>query len=482
MLSCVGLVLASVFNPTGNAGIAEANARVDVWWPGQNATVSGEQPIKGVIQGRAIESYRMFWRVGNEAKHEIHNNYETTPHKESRIDFSGWTWKGNGPYEIIVSAEEFNGTPIGETRVSFFVHASQKTAEPVAAPITASTIAAPVATAVEVKTAPTPAPVVSEKKSADVSSERTMMSAGVMQTAESAPATLAMSGGLYVQPESNASRQAAQWRTSNPTGAALMDILAKGAQSIWLGGWNVDVKADVQKVVAAAKAQGTTPVFVVYNIPHRDCGGYSAGGVGSADAYRTWIRSISDGLGDSRALVVLEPDALTGSNCLPEDGKKERFTLLKEAVTTLNKSGKISVYIDAGHARWLSAEEAAGLLEQVGIASAAGFSLNVSNFIGNDESKMYGEKIANLLSSKVGKTPHFVIDTSRNGQGPGDTWCNPSGRGLGQLPTLSTGQALVDAYLWIKAPGESDGACNGAPQAGAWWPEYAQGLVERRLQ
>ena len=34
----------------------------------------------------------------------------------------------------------------------------------------------------------------------------------------------------------------------------------------------------------------------------------------------------------------------------------------------------------------------------------------------------------------------------------------------------------MDAYLWVKTPGESDGTCNGGPRAGQWWPEYALGL------
>ena len=42
-------------------------------------------------------------------------------------------------------------------------------------------------------------------------------------------------------------------------------------------------------------------------------------------------------------------------------------------------------------------------------------------------------------------------------------------------PTAQTGDPLVDALLWIKRPGESDGACNGGPPAGTWWPEDALG-------
>ena len=76
---------------------------------------------------------------------------------------------------------------------------------------------------------------------------------------------------------------------------------------------------------------------------------------------------------------------------------------------------------------------------------------------------------------------HFVVDTSRNGLGPtpDGQWCNPPGRALGAAPTLETGDPAADAFLWIKRPGESDGACNGGPSAGTWWADYALGLARR---
>ena len=56
----------------------------------------------------------------------------------------------------------------------------------------------------------------------------------------------------------------------------------------------------------------------------------------------------------------------------------------------------------------------------------------------------------------------FVIDSSRNGQGPwvgNEDWCNPPDRGLGLRPTSNTGVPLIDAYPWVKIPAESDGSC-----------------------
>ena len=42
------------------------------------------------------------------------------------------------------------------------------------------------------------------------------------------------------------------------------------------------------------------------------------------------------------------------------------------------------------------------------------------------------------------------------------------GTGAGLRPTASTGVPLVDAYLWLKEPGDSDGSCDIAGGARAW--------------
>ncbi|GFM99478.1 hypothetical protein Sfulv_42890 [Streptomyces fulvorobeus] len=55
----------------------------------------------------------------------------------------------------------------------------------------------------------------------------------------------------------------------------------------------------------------------------------------------------------------------------------------------------------------------------------------------------------------------------------------PARAGPGNTPAALTGEDGLDAYLWIKRPGDSDGTCRGGPSAGTWWPEYALGLAER---
>jgi endoglucanase len=230
--------------------------------------------------------------------------------------------------------------------------------------------------------------------------------------------------------------------------------------------------------VAGATKRGAIATLVAYNIPDRDCGGHSASTEAVAAAgYREWVDGFAAALGagsaETKAIVIVEPDALAQLDCLDATARSTRVALLKYAVRSFAATGSW-VYLDAGHSGWKSASRMASDLEDAGVASAAGFSLNVSNFRSTSEQIAYGQSI----SAKLPSPAHFVIDTSRNGASVTDgVWCNPSGAGLGLAPSVTTGSELVDAYLWIKTPGLSDGECNGGPAAGTWWTSYAMGLV-----
>jgi len=277
---------------------------------------------------------------------------------------------------------------------------------------------------------------------------------------------------LYVDPNSPAKRQAETWRRSRPADAALMDQIARRPTARWFGDWVTNVGREVNQAVTTITGAGALPVFVAYRIPARDCGSFSAGGARNADAYRKWIGDFGKGLAGRQAVVILEPDALAGMDCLPAAKQAERTMLIREAVSAL-KAQRAAVYIDAGHARWHSPSRMAPRLRDAGIADAAGFALNVSNFQDTRQNIVYGEQLSRLVGGK-----HFVIDTSRNGAPTRDAeWCNPAGRALGVAPTVNTGHPLVDAFLWVKVPGESDGTCRGGPRAGAWWSEYALELA-----
>jgi endoglucanase len=279
----------------------------------------------------------------------------------------------------------------------------------------------------------------------------------------------------YVDPSSSARRQAEAWRQTRAEDADAIDRIAREPHFFWFGDWNQDVAGDVRARVDEIDSAGALALLVAYNIPNRDCGNYSAGGASGADAYQRWIRRFASGVGARRAVVVLEPDALgLLKDCLSPADQEARLAMIADAVDVLQENRGTAVYIDAGNAKWSPAPEMADRLSRAGVARAEGFALNVSNYVATAETIAYGEQISARVSGK-----HFIIDTSRNGNGPTAdlTWCNPDGRALGEAPTTRTASPLVDAYVWVKIPGESDGTCNGGPRAGEWWPKRALELA-----
>lgn len=255
--------------------------------------------------------------------------------------------------------------------------------------------------------------------------------------------------------------------------------IAETPQVRWIGNEvGIDaVASDVAHYVGGAESVGQLPLLALYAIPQRDCGNFAAGGFGTAGEYRRWIEQVAAGLGTSRVGIVLEPDALTAADCLPDDQRQERMELLRNAVSALTRNPNAVLYIDAGHSRWLPPDELARRLDAVGVNRARGFALNTANFFSTDEELAYGEAVSRLTNGA-----HYVVDTSRNGSGPAPdaplNWCNPPGRAVGSAPTTETAAAHADAYLWIKRPGESDGECGrNDPRAGIFMPQYAIDLV-----
>ncbi|MEU9143189.1 glycoside hydrolase family 6 protein [Streptomyces sp. NPDC048349] len=289
------------------------------------------------------------------------------------------------------------------------------------------------------------------------------------------------SSAYWVDPQGEAARQVAAWEAAGRYGEAqVLRRIAERATALW--GPGGDPGPEIRRAVKGARAAGRTLVLAAHHIPHRGCGPHAAGGAGSAAAYRSWIKAFADGIGSARALVVLEPGALAHvvDGCTPPEHHAERYRLLSEAVDRLKRNPRTKVYLDAGSPAWIKDPlDLVEPLSRAGLARADGFALNVSDFQPDAAVRAYGAEISRAAGGK-----HFVVDTSRNGEGPlpGDrsrTLCNPPGRALGRPPTDRTDDPLVDAYLWIKRPGESDGPCRGGPRAGEWWPDYALGLARR---
>jgi endoglucanase len=326
----------------------------------------------------------------------------------------------------------------------------------------------PTTTAPTASASPSPVPTPAWPESVTPSPRRT----------EPARRNAPVSARLYRHPDS----RVLDWVRANPDDPrrpVIEERIADRPAAVWFADFSpATITARVAAVTSGAAAQGRVPVLVPYAIPDRDCGGHSRGGAPGLDAYDAWIDRFAAGLGSGEVIVVLEPDAVAQAGCLPAGERAERFASLARAGRVLKAANpKARVYHDAGHSGWHPAGQQAELLRQAGAASAAssdGVFSNVSNFHRTADEIAYVRRVLDALGGPPGLGA--VIDTSRNGNGaPADGgWCDPAGRRLGRAPTLATGEERIDAYLWVKLPGESDG-CKGAP--GTFTPSYAYDLA-----
>ncbi|KAH4353981.1 glucanase [Parastagonospora nodorum] len=291
--------------------------------------------------------------------------------------------------------------------------------------------------------------------------------------------------------------------------------------------------ADIKtKNAAGAKLMAT---FVVYDLPDRDCAALASNGELSLDKdgeniYKTEyidkIASIIKKYPDVKVNLAIEPDSLANmitnmgvAKCAKAAPYYESLTVY--ALKTLNLDN-VDMYLDGGHGGWLgwdanigpAAKFYAKVYKAAGSPRAVrGIVTNVSNYNAyristcnsitqgnkNCDEERYINSFAPLLEAE-GFPAHFLVDVGRNGKQPteqqawGD-WCNVRGAGFGARPTTETGNSLVDALVWVKPGGESDGtsdqsasrydgfcgkesAFKPAPEAGTWFQAYFEMLLK----
>lgn len=293
-------------------------------------------------------------------------------------------------------------------------------------------------------------------------------------TLTAAPA--AADTGFYVNPDTSASRWVAE-NPSDPRAALIEERIASVAQGTWFTRHDPEtVRADVDALLGAADAAGQVPIMVVYNIPGRDCGNHSGGGAPSHEAYRAWVDELAAGLDGRPAYIIVEPDALPlVSGCSePEDTQALLDSMAYAGKALKAGSSQARVYFDIGHSDWLSPTRAAELLNGADIAgSADGVSTNTSNYRHTADEVAFAKAV---IAATGVPGLGAVVDTSRNGNGPSpdDEWCDPPGRALGTPSTTDTGDSAVDAFLWVKLPGEADGC---AGPAGSFVPHLAHEMA-----
>jgi endoglucanase len=293
----------------------------------------------------------------------------------------------------------------------------------------------------------------------------------------------------YVNPQTWASSQVRALRHKHPKESGMMKVIASEPQVQRFGHGIPNPATPVSEYVKRAQVQhpGSVPELSTYwlvdaGLIHPQCGHYADSPARQAKFHR-WIENLAAGIGDYRAIVFLEEDAIVTVGCLSRHGLAVRMAELNDAINVLSKLPRVVVYLDAGAADALQARDAARLLNEAGVTHIQGFFLNATHFDWTSHEIHYGDQISRMTGGK-----HFVVNTAENGQGPlvpanrrlqgNEVLCNPPGRGLGPKPTFNTGYPKVDAFAWIANPGKSGGTCEpGAPPVGYFWKAFALQLI-----
>lgn len=323
--------------------------------------------------------------------------------------------------------------------------------------------------------------------------------------------------------------------------AALVKKVEAFSTAVWLD--SIKAAGTVSKTLDDAAAQQkkagvpVVTVFAVYDLPERDCSAVASNGEltiangGEKRYQKEFIDKIAAAFKahpKQRVVAVVEPDSLPNiatnlsvPKCAAAEAVYRRSVAY--AIKTLALPN-VSLYLDAAHAGWLGWSGNRGkiakifsevLAEAGGSGKIRGFATNVSNYDtlkGGDLAKLQPTDpcpdeltYVQLLNASVteagiaGKA--FIIDTSRNGRSGirtnSGSWCNIKGAGLGERPQASPAP-FIDAYYWIKPPGDSDGGADlakpgydemcggpkapdsapGAPRAGQWFGSYFIELVK----
>jgi len=215
-------------------------------------------------------------------------------------------------------------------------------------------------------------------------------------------------------------------------------------------------------------------------------------------------------------VLIIEPDSLPNlatnqgdPHCGNSATKAAYEQGIPYAISTLRQScPNCGIYVDAAHSGWLgwqnNMQSFAQEVAKLGIAkNIRGFATNVANYqpVGvmctsadvnycmnnahptdpccadpckllsnynpcNNEMN-YVKALNQSLYATTSTAFHYIIDTGRNGvanmRSDCANWCNIRGAGAGKTPTTSTGNSMLDAFYWLKTPGESDGCTQQLP-------------------
>jgi len=325
----------------------------------------------------------------------------------------------------------------------------------------------------------------------------------------------------------------------NVPSAYWIDVMAK------INGTNTSTVAGI--LADASKKGGQLVVFIVYDVPNRDCHAKASNGeiccqynsdktcnydytgdcTTGLNTYKTqYIDPLAtiftQYMNTVPIVLIIEPDSLPNlstNQADPHCGNAATKQAYEQGIpyainTIASKCTKCTMYIDAAHSGWLgwpnNMQSFTQEIAKLNIASKLrGYATNTANYqtigtmctstdqnyclpggAGNGKdaccadpckeetqynpcnNEMNYVKFLNISLSGVGiNNAHFVTDTGRNGvanmRSDCANWCNIRGAGVGLTPRTNTGNALIDAFYWLKTPGESDGCTSQLPNGTA---------------
>jgi len=338
----------------------------------------------------------------------------------------------------------------------------------------------------------------------------------------------------------------------NPALAEKMRKVQKISAAYWIDTIsrinNITIVLEGAKKQQQESGKKVLTVFIVYDLPNRDCAAAASNGeLTCADSacteglntYKTKyvdpIVAIFKKYPDQPIVAIVEPDSL-GNMATNMDIQKcsiaenAYYTGIAYSIQQLATLPNVYSYLDAAHGGWLGWDDNRQKISQIfqkvlnqagGSAKIRGFATNVANYqpLGSLTSTedpcnlksqynkainevVYVQLLAQSLQSAGISGKGFIIDTSRNGvsnmRKDCSNWCNINHSGLGVRPTSETrsvGLDYIDAFYWLKTPGESDGTSDtGAPrydfhcgssdsfipspEAGQWNSEFFTMLVQ----
>ncbi|KAJ3051123.1 hypothetical protein HK097_007908 [Rhizophlyctis rosea] len=343
--------------------------------------------------------------------------------------------------------------------------------------------------------------------------------------------------------------------SSDSTYKAKAAKVANYPSYVWLD--RISAIDEVAGHLAAADAQsGGNPIiseFVIYDLPGRDCHAFASNGelaAGDISTYKTQyidkvVEEFKKKPSHIRLVLVIEPDSLPniatnlGTMQCNSQSETDYYAGVAYAIAKLSALPNTYLYVDAAHGGWLgwpdNQTKIVPIFQKVlqqakainSSATIRGWASNTANYSPFDAkgacpakqkcpllNGMYDYNPAideksyitalNTKFSAAGLPTNWVHDSSRNGvagiRTDWGSWCNIKNAGIGNRPS-SEPAAGIDAFVWVKPPGESDGvsgpagtprldnycdptttygqdSLSGAPQAGAWFDSQFQMLVK----